>query len=102
MGRPPNHPAPVIVVRIDGRLITWCDGKFAGDPVLTAYAREAARRGDEYTLAFAPVRCEAETPLGAVASMCARRPGRARILRAPAEVSEWFLAHRLYCSTLPA
>lgn len=85
--RPQKHDVgPTISVETDGKVAAWCDGHFRGDQEILNEARFNIKLGYQFQLFGAWVTCGGDTPLGVAAALCSYKPGRARLLEAPAEV----------------
>lgn len=77
---------PTVAASVGGMAIGWNDGVFSGDPDLVAYATFAADVGRWVDVGGHQVQADSRTPLGALAAMAARRPGRVEITTAPDQV----------------
>lgn len=77
-----------VEIDIDGKKAAWHDGSFSGDPDILAEAFLSVDVQASFQLGFADVTAGDDTPLGAAAALAAYKPGRARFLSLPAEVSE--------------
>jgi hypothetical protein len=81
-------PAPdTVVVDIDGKIASWSDGWFSGDPDILAEAFLSVELKAGFQLGFADVTAGDDTPLAAAAALAAYKPGRARFITLPADVA---------------
>ena len=99
-GRPAldvGDDANVLAVNIDGHVITWSDGSWAGDKGLIVEARAKSDAGVLVSLVYLgePIVADEESLLGALACMVGINPGRARILSAPPIVNSYLVAPTL-------
>lgn len=80
--------AIVLSVNIDGRIITWSDGMWAGDKFLIAEAEYKSEARVSIPLIYdgVPVEANEGHVLGALAAMIAINPGRAKIIDAPSGI----------------
>ena len=85
--------ANVVAVNIDGRVITWCDGSWAGDRGLIVEAKWKSMAGVRVALTYGgdTIMADSNIPLGALAAMVAINPGRARILLAPVSANTYWV-----------
>lgn len=77
---------PVVGVNVDGLHGGWCHGTFAGHRDLVKDARFAAQISAQVPLGMVTVTASADTPLGAVAALAWRCPGRLLVTEAPDDV----------------
>lgn len=80
------NTGPAVGANVDGLHGGWCNGIFAGDQDLVKDARFAALIGAQVDLGEVTVTASADTPLGAVAALAWRCPGRLVVTEAPEEV----------------
>lgn len=81
----------VVAVNIDGHVITWSDGSWAGDKGLITEAKCKSDAGVMVSLSYLGkvIIANEDNLLGALACMVAINPGRARILSAPEIVNSY-------------
>lgn len=82
-----------VAVALDGgRVAAWTDGLFTGDPLIIRDAQIAAEFGWEVRVTRVPIHAGKDSPLGAVAALCAHDPGRTIVAYCPPEVSHTLTA----------
>lgn len=100
MSRPASLSGDLIAVDVDGRRATWVDGRFRGDPVLVAYAEDAALAEllVEWGRLPVPEIAGADDARSALAALMAFSPGRTVVTAWPDWLRDWWEAEHWQCS----